>query len=773
MPLPAESQPLSKLLPTEKRPGTSEDSDTSSFRRPTPSVDVKLDSGLAPSPATAGQISTSDTLSVAEPEPHSLGFDHDARNVPSIAVNDQVQRPSEEATSQHLRPHTPSSFYPSARHSVTSDKRDPQETSHEVETQHPRPRTPSSFYSNRTHSVTSENRDPQNSTSSPLDGFRYLSTHIETGALDDPFSSNQTSFSKRGSMLLDGQQSVARLAPDSFQNQNHKNDPGGLMPIKEQSALQRTLSTTEKELSQQILSLYEGDKEKQGLGILSEEAALEHGEKGLEATLSTNGVHAEREGSNPGRLGPWEAAGGLEDWRDVNSAEVDRYGFIKKQPKPSDSSSRLQTPSNGSPEQKGHDRGNDNRLSSPEEGSAKHRKLQRPPPDSSRSHRFSTIARSTRSAASSRPPSRTPSRVSAVNSAALSTRSRLSLNPFTSTPNKHRRWADEAPNMLLPDPKSSASASPAPHPNIQTERARTEKWRKMADNAGSPSSTSRTALGGGQQHHFDLSHRKLEDRVWKGIPEAWRAQAWQDFLQPPHGSETDADLAARYRQHKAEPCADDQQIHLDVPRTAGDHLLFRVECRGGQRLLFHVLRALALEFPATGYTQGMAPVAATLLIYMREEDAFASAFRLWKYRGLAELFAPGFENLRNTVRVFEEQWLARSPVRAQLESLGIDPMMYGMRWYLTMFNYALPFEVLMRVWDVFMFYSGGARGHGGEGRFDVLHAVATALIDGLAGVVAEGEFETVLETLTKPVRVENADVLMRVARKEFEAKRRG
>ena len=34
--------------------------------------------------------------------------------------------------------------------------------------------------------------------------------------------------------------------------------------------------------------------------------------------------------------------------------------------------------------------------------------------------------------------------------------------------------------------------------------------------------------------------------------------------------------------------------------------------------------------------------------------------------------------------------------------MGISPTAYGTRWYLTLFNYSIPFPAQLRVWDVFM-----------------------------------------------------------------------
>ena len=50
--------------------------------------------------------------------------------------------------------------------------------------------------------------------------------------------------------------------------------------------------------------------------------------------------------------------------------------------------------------------------------------------------------------------------------------------------------------------------------------------------------------------------------------------------------------------------------------------MFRRRYRGGQRLLFRVLHAISIQFPETGYVQGMASLAATLFCYYDEERAF-------------------------------------------------------------------------------------------------------------------------------------------------------
>lgn len=117
------------------------------------------------------------------------------------------------------------------------------------------------------------------------------------------------------------------------------------------------------------------------------------------------------------------------------------------------------------------------------------------------------------------------------------------------------------------------------------------------------------------------------------------------------------------------PSSDDVQIDLDVPRTISYHIMFRRRYRGGQRLLFRVLHSLALYFPDTGYVQGMASIAATLLCYYDEETAFVMMVRLWELRGLEKLYQqPGFDGLMAALDEFEIGWMKGNQISKKLVS---------------------------------------------------------------------------------------------------------
>ena len=214
----------------------------------------------------------------------------------------------------------------------------------------------------------------------------------------------------------------------------------------------------------------------------------------------------------------------------------------------------------------------------------------------------------------------------------------------------------------------------------------------------------------------------------------------------------------------------------------------------------------------------MASLAATLLCYYDEDTAFVMLVRLWEVRGLKRLYEPGFQGLMDALHDLEKNWLGGTAVAKRLVSaiilyvvflgggkgftktemaknqddLGVDQTAYGTRWYLTLFNYSIPFAAQLRVWDVFMLLgesitinngdddtrarevvgsSISSSGGGDNGELDVLHATSTALIDGMTEILLRSDFENAMKVLTSWIPIRDEDLLMKVVRAEW--KRRG
>jgi len=178
--------------------------------------------------------------------------------------------------------------------------------------------------------------------------------------------------------------------------------------------------------------------------------------------------------------------------------------------------------------------------------------------------------------------------------------------------------------------------------------------------------------GEGMEFEFDARNPKLIERTWKGIPDRWRSAAWYSFLESSakkrKDSPSEKDIITAFHVLLGNSSADDQQIDTDVPRTINSHIMFRKRYRGGQRLLFRVLHCLSLYFPDTGYVQGMASLAATLLCYYDEEKTFVMLVRMWTLRGLKELYASGFDGLMAALEEFHKKWMRGRPVVKKLVS---------------------------------------------------------------------------------------------------------
>ncbi|KAH7627075.1 hypothetical protein B0T09DRAFT_38979 [Sordaria sp. MPI-SDFR-AT-0083] len=529
------------------------------------------------------------------------------------------------------------------------------------------------------------------------------------------------------------------------------------------------------------------------------------------------------------RWGEHERAGGLENWENLDGLEVDRYGFIKERPARPETSYRPETSRTVRP-------GSRSRHFSP-----RRRNVLTKRPGSAYSS--SPLGRGL----VGRPPSRKVSARSLhtftseySNVSRRSTRSSFRSITNHLPPNRDRRWMDEAGDMLafpaggltdILEYAARVAGKKSTEALKKKELERSEKWRKMAkvvqrfplEDGGEGEGQ---GLGQGMNFEFDTKNPKLIERTWKGIPDCWRSAAWFSFLatsaKNANSTETDEVLIAAFKRFQDISSPDDVQIDLDVPRTVNGHIMFRKRYSGGQRLLFRVLHAISLYFPDTGYVQGMAPLAATLLCYYDEERCFIMMVRLWRYRGLSRLYSPNFEGLLSTLDDFEKHWLAGKDVASKLTELAIDPTAYGTRWYLTLFNLSIPFAAQLRVWDIFMLLGEcppeGELGPQVSGRgsaevtpqlqhadtqqtsktskersflaklserrskrhlnqtaaevpqgLDILHATSAALIHALRDVLLDADFENAMKTLTSWIPVKDEDLLMKVARTEWRA----
>ncbi|TKA51657.1 hypothetical protein B0A49_12111, partial [Cryomyces minteri] len=361
--------------------------------------------------------------------------------------------------------------------------------------------------------------------------FKGITTSIPTGDFGDFTSPDRLEFSNRGSMLFGGKK----------MNDTIGNQPNGLVGLVSgrrkpsvhmtQHVPQepRALSADAIVFSEKVRSMYEHGDEKAAEWTRQQGAPATHALKNLRQDDSplpqgdcqtlkvdktrdravdqaSNAFAANRRESGIKKQ-PFETAGGIEDWEDVDGQEVDRYGFIIL---------KKQLSRGASPEPQAIQRVS-TALKLASESPRQKRTL----------HRGPSSAKSSRSAAPSRASSALSVRPPGSCSGQDDKSGGLSSNPFRF---RDRRLMDEASDMLTLPPGFSDIAEEDESGRAVTsmkerEFNREEKWRKMARVTAQT-----TVKGGGMTFSFDTRDPKVISRTWKGIPDRWRASAWHSFL---------------------------------------------------------------------------------------------------------------------------------------------------------------------------------------------------------------------------------------------------
>jgi len=516
--------------------------------------------------------------------------------------------------------------------------------------------------------------------------FLALTTEIPTSSMEDLTLPGQVEFTQRGSILIGGKKANHLNNEDSglphIVGSRRKPSISRISPLL--AVPSRLLSTDDEILSREVRSMYDSDTNRQPR---KEEGSLsKRGRNGdidqyrtpsspRLPTIIASPTEADYP-RKPTALDPSqsamlrednELAGGTEDWEDVNGGDVDRYGFILQRRVPSRGST-VNSPSAMSPEPTRLQR-----TSTALQVASEVPRRQRS--KDGRTLSSKSPARSASAQTTSRPNSRLDRPASSQSSyrgSIHATQSKIRSAANRLPHNKDRRCVDEAGDMLtlppgLADIAENDDDCKAGEALRRREWEREGKWRKMAKVAEN------SRNGGGMVFEFDTTSSKLIERTWKGIPDRWRATAWHAFLTASAKkrgvAESDEQLISIFKQLLKQGSPDDVQIDIDVPRTINCHIMFRKRYRGGQRLLFRVLHCMSIYFPDTGYVQGMAALAATLLCYFDEEMAFVMLVRLWQLRGLERLYQAGFEGLMKALDEFESSWLAGGEVAARLVCL--------------------------------------------------------------------------------------------------------
>ncbi|KAF2803614.1 RabGAP/TBC [Mytilinidion resinicola] len=166
-----------------------------------------------------------------------------------------------------------------------------------------------------------------------------------------------------------------------------------------------------------------------------------------------------------------------------------------------------------------------------------------------------------------------------------------------------------------------------------------------------------------------------------------------------------AKLTAEKQKKVKEETAAISKLEKAIKRDLGARTSYSkyVMANGLQDGLFGLCKAYALFDEAVGYAQGMNFIVMPLLFNMPEEEAFCLLVRLMNKYGLRDLFINGMPGLHLHLYQFERLLEDFEPaLYCHLNRRGVKPDLYATQWFLTLFAYRFPLQLVLRIYDLIL-----------------------------------------------------------------------
>ncbi|CAL9235864.1 unnamed protein product [Arabidopsis halleri] len=259
-------------------------------------------------------------------------------------------------------------------------------------------------------------------------------------------------------------------------------------------------------------------------------------------------------------------------------------------------------------------------------------------------------------------------------------------------------------------------------PSIEESEQNSGENDRDSETSTSRSHSMKEEQGSVSPEPFFPWYEELEVLVRLGVPKDLRGEVWQAFVgvkarrveryyqdllaQITNSDESSSDVQRKWK----------KQIEKDIPRTFPGHPALN---ENGRDSLRRILLAYACHNPSVGYCQAMNFFAGLLLLLMPEENAF------WTLVGIIDDYFDGYyteEMIESQVDqlVFEELMRERFPKLVNhLDYLGVQVAWISGPWFLSIFVNIIPWECVLRMWDVLLF----------EGNRVVLFRTAFAIME--------------------------------------------
>ncbi|XP_071345940.1 USP6 N-terminal-like protein [Trachinotus anak] len=222
----------------------------------------------------------------------------------------------------------------------------------------------------------------------------------------------------------------------------------------------------------------------------------------------------------------------------------------------------------------------------------------------------------------------------------------------------------------------------------QQEIERAEKWLKMVK----------------KWEKYKNSDRMVK-RVYKGIPLQLRGRAWALMLDVERTKKENEGKYEKMKEQARLYSSEIKQIDLDINRTFRNHIMFMDRFGVKQQSLFHVLSAYSVYNTEVSYCQGMSQIAALLLMFMNEEDAFWALSQLLtnQKHAMHGFFVPGFPKLQR-YQAHHDQIISKliPKLKKHLDREQMSAGIYSTKWFLQCFIDRTPFTLTLRLWDIFI-----------------------------------------------------------------------
>ncbi|NXE06532.1 US6NL protein, partial [Lophotis ruficrista] len=232
------------------------------------------------------------------------------------------------------------------------------------------------------------------------------------------------------------------------------------------------------------------------------------------------------------------------------------------------------------------------------------------------------------------------------------------------------------------------------HQQKQQEIERVDKWIKMLKKWG-------------KYRNSDKVRRKRkstrpEEREWFILP---MSHAFKKLIEKPEITGKYCLILPQMKEQAKSFSSEIKQIDLDVNRTFRNHIMFRDRYGVKQQALFHVLSAYSIYNTEVSYCQGMSQIAAILLMYLNEEDAFWALAQLLtnQRHAMHGFFIPGFPKLQR-FQAHHEQILSKlfPKLKKHMDKEQMTTGIYTTKWFLQCFIDRTPFTLTLRLWDIYI-----------------------------------------------------------------------